>query len=323
MRVVYLGGTRFIGRAAVRALAETGHDVMVIHRGGDVPCEETEHVFHRHADRRALGSISGDIDAFVPDVVVDGFAYSRQDAEEALAIWPRQTRLVVLSSADVYRAYEVRDTGRVSEPMPLDEESPVREGRYPYRGKIAGMDAYEKLDVEAAYLEREAAVLRLGSVYGPGDPQRREEFILRRVRSDRQRIPIGAGTWPLSRLYVEDCAQAVRLAVEAEDIGGEVFNVAESKSPTVRLWAQQILAAAGSRARLVRVADEALPEDMAMTAAIPQPMLIDNSKLQRRLGWIDTPAEQAVLASVAWHLEHPPSDVGASFEADDEALAGV
>ncbi len=36
--------------------------------------------------------------------------------------------------------------------------------------------------------------LRLSMIYGEHDGQRREEFILRRVRACRRRIPIGAGT---------------------------------------------------------------------------------------------------------------------------------
>ena len=145
-------------------------------------------------------------------------------------MWPRR-RLVVLSSADVYRAYESRDAGDVTDAMPLDEESPVRSGRHPYRGRIPGMDDYEKLDVEAEYLARNATVLRLAFVYGPFDAQRREDFILRRVRAKRSRIPIGSGTWLLSRLFVDDAARAIRLTAEAQDVGGEVFNVAETKGP--------------------------------------------------------------------------------------------
>lgn len=323
MRVVYLGGTRFIGRAAVRHLAEAGHDIMVVHRGGDVPCAERERVFHCHADRRALAGIAGDITAFAPDVVIDGYVLTRRDATDALNVLPGAARLVVLSSADVYRAYASRDRGAVTDPVPLDESAPLREERYPYRGRMPGMDDYEKLDVEEAYLRRDATVLRLGFVYGPHDQQRREEFILRRVRAGRRQIPIGAGNWLVSRLFVEDAARAIRLSAEAGDIGGEVFNVGELKSPTVRLWAQEILAAADSDAELVRVSDRLLPGDLRVTGAIGQPMLIDASKLRRRVGWVESPTATTVAASVAWHLQHPPLGAPADFSEDDRALAAV
>ena len=69
-----------------------------------------------------------------------------------------------------------------------------------------GHDDYDKLDVEPAYLAQGAAVLRLGAIYGARDPQRREEFILRRVGAGRKRIPVGAGTWLWTRGYVADLA---------------------------------------------------------------------------------------------------------------------
>ena len=67
--------------------------------------------------------------------------------------------------------------------------------RYPYRGQGRDLDDYEKLDVEETYLQRGATILRLPMVHGEHDRQRREEFVLRRVRAGRRRIPFGAGTW--------------------------------------------------------------------------------------------------------------------------------
>ena len=39
MRVVVLGGTRFIGRAVVAELVAAGHDVLVVHRGQHEPVD--------------------------------------------------------------------------------------------------------------------------------------------------------------------------------------------------------------------------------------------------------------------------------------------
>ena len=37
MRILVIGGTRFIGPPAVRRLVEMGHEVTVFHRGQSVP----------------------------------------------------------------------------------------------------------------------------------------------------------------------------------------------------------------------------------------------------------------------------------------------
>jgi len=113
----------------------------------------------------------------------------------------------VISSMDVYRAFGAAIEGQETDPVPLDEDSPVRSERYPYRDKSPDRHDYDKLDVEDVYRAGGATSLRLPMVYGPRDYQLREEFILRRVRAGRPRIPFGAGTWLACRGYVGDIAR--------------------------------------------------------------------------------------------------------------------
>lgn len=322
MRCLVLGGTRFIGRAAVEELAAAGHELLIVHRGESEPPELARHG-HVHVDRAELGAVAGELRDFAPDAVLDCRCMTENEATTALAALPRSARLVVLSSADVYQAYASRDAGEVSEMLPFDETAPLRRELYPYRGQRPGLDDYEKILVERAYLARGGTALRLGFIYGPHDPQRREEFILRRVRAGRERIPLGAANWALSRGYVADVAVAIRLAVESETTAGEVFNIAERRSPTVRLWAEQILHASGSKAELVRVPERSLPQDLAITAGVGQHMLIDSSKARQVLGWVEGDPGERVIESVTWHLANPPADANADFSADDTALAGA
>lgn len=136
MRVIVLGGTRFIDRAIVEELVGGSHEVMVIHRGETEP-EDLPAVAHLHADRQTL---------------------------PALKAIPQQALPVVLSSADVYRASEGVHHGVALDPVPIDEHSALRQQRYPYRGHLEGMDDYEKLDVEEAYSARNAVILRLPAI---------------------------------------------------------------------------------------------------------------------------------------------------------------
>jgi nucleoside-diphosphate-sugar epimerase len=98
-----------------------------------------------------------------------------------------------------------------------------------------------------------------------------------------------------------------------------VFNICEAQSPTIRLWAQDILSAASSTAELTRVPEEHLPPDLAMTAA-QQPLLATPAKAQRLLGWSETDPASALTESVNWHLANPPADASQDFTADDRAL---
>lgn len=320
MRVAVLGGTRFIGRAIVEELASAGHDLLVAHRGELEP-EGLPDAMHLHCDRTDLPAHRDELAEFRADAMVDCRALTRADAETALSALPGDLRRVVISSIDVYRAFGALNEGRETDPVPLDEESPVRAERYPYRGKMPGMEDYDKLDVEETYLPHGATVLRLPMVYGEHDYRRREEFILRRVRGGRKRIPFGAGQWLACRGYVRDIAVAARLALEQPRAAGHVLNVCDEQTCSMRMWAGKILDAAGSDAELVTVPDGVLPEDLVETGTMAQHILTSAARARSLLGWKSSDPEQSLRTTVAWHLAHPPDGAGADFAADDRALA--
>ena len=322
MRVVVLGGTRFIGRAIVEDLAAAGHRLLLVHRGVLEPdgMPEAEHL---HTERAELADHGTELAAFRPDAAIDCRALTRADAEAALAALPANLRLVVISSIDVYRAFGALNKDLETDPVPLDEESPVRGNRYPLRGLVAGMDDYDKLDVEDVYLPIGATSLRLPMVYGEHDYQRREELILRRVRAGRKRIPVGAGMWLACRGYVRDIARGARLALESQVAAGEVLNLCEDRSFSMGLWVRMILEAAGSDAELVRVADDLLPEDLKPTGTMSQHIAATARKARAVLGWTTSDPVETLRTTVAWHLANPPAEPDLDFGADDLALSGA
>lgn len=324
MRVLLIGGTVFIGRELAQQLVETGHEIAFLHRGRHEP-PGFDGAAHIHADRDEIASVRDQIEAFGPDAVVDNVAMCAEDAERALGVIGDR-RLLVTSSMDVYRAYTNVMRNEPGEPTPIDETSPVRDERYPYRSDDAApmMQTYEKLDVEERYLAHGATVVRLPMVYGPRDGQRREWFILRRVLAGRERIPVGEGSWRATKGFSTDVARGMLLALTTDVAKGEIFNIAETTTYPMGAWAQMILDAAGSDAELVRVPDDRLPPDMGTTAALAQDLWVSSAKARAVLGFSDTDPREALAASVAWHLEHtPPRDDGddGDFSADDEALS--
>jgi nucleoside-diphosphate-sugar epimerase len=321
MRIVVLGGTHFIGRRITESLVGRGDQVMVVHRGEAEPADWVT-CRHLHTDRKNFASIASEVQRFRPGAVVDTCALSRADAEAVLPYLP-SARLVLLSSMDVYRAYELLLAGTEGAPLPVTEESPLRAGRYPYRDRQESLRDYEKLDVEPGYLEQGATVLRLAMIYGEHDPQHREEFILRRVRAGRRQIPVGPGTWLWTRCYVGDVSNAVVAALRTPAAVGQVFNVGEPATRSMLGWAQQILSAAGHEAGLIPVPEKALPPDMWPTKSQPQHLLADSRKAIHLLGWNPGDPAEGIARSVRWHLAHPPNSTEPDFTADDIALAAA
>src|SRR3954469_2038092 len=104
MRILVIGGTRFMGPQVVRRLVEAGHDITVFHRGEtktDLPS-----VNRIYGDRRDLSSFAAEFKAFGPDVVLDMIPYTEEDARQLMQVFTGLVqRVVAVSSADVYRAY--------------------------------------------------------------------------------------------------------------------------------------------------------------------------------------------------------------------------
>ncbi len=321
MRVVILGGTRFIGRRISSELLARGDEVMLVHRGETEPIELAP-CRHLHVPRASFGTVATEVASFRPDAVVDMLAMTAADVEAVLPHLP-DTQLVVTSSMDVYEAFWHVLNEREGEPLPLNETSQVRTVRYPYAEIGNRPDDYDKLDVEPAYLDRGATVLRLAMIYGEYDPQRREEFILRRVRAGRRRIPVGPGSWLWTRCYVGDVATAVLATLGNSAVAGEVLNIGAPAVRSMRGWAEQILHAADHEAELVTVPEALVPEDLGITRTVAQHLLVDAVKATALLGWSPADPAAGLAASVRWHLANPPTDSDPDFSADDAALAAA
>lgn len=207
-----------------------------------------------------------------PDIVIHMIPMGEEDTRAAIqAFRGRSSRIVCLSSGDVYRAYG-RFTGL--EPGPVEkgllvEDSPLRSVLYPYRAQAkSSADLsyyYEKILVERIAFENAslpAVVLRLPKVYGPGD---NADFgTVRRFRAHPN--------WRWTHGYVENVAHAIVLAALHPAAAGRVFNVGEETTPTVA-------------ERLRTLPPAPTPADQAPPANYAQDIVYDTSRIRRELGY--------------------------------------
>lgn len=329
MRVLVMGGTKFIGPPAVQRLIAAGDEVVCFHRGeSDDP--RLADVPRIAGDRTRLEDSTAQLLAFAPEVILDMRPLQRSDTERLLELFAGVARrLVSISSADVYRAF-----GRVNgleddaaEPGLLAEDAPLRTARFPYRGKAAHLEHYEKIHVEEATMAADAVggiegvVLRLPMVYGPGDYQHRLFPWVKRADDGRTAVPMSAPfmDWRVSRAYVEDVALAIELGVRHPRARG-VYNVAELEALSMAGW----IAAAGIRA--VACEPVRCPEHLRGTACDAQHVELDSTKIRRELGYAETrPRGEAIAATVAWERANPPDLVPAHYDypAEDMLLHGA
>jgi len=83
MRVLIIGGTKFIGPYVARALVAGGHSVTVFHRG-QTNSPFMPDVDRILGDRRDLLDFREKFKRLAPDAVVDMVCYKEQDARDVM-----------------------------------------------------------------------------------------------------------------------------------------------------------------------------------------------------------------------------------------------
>lgn len=290
--MLIIGGTGFIGQWIVRALVEHEHEVRVFHRGSTT-AELPPSVSHIHGERAELPRFAPVFRAWASDVVLDTFAYDRED----VALLKRATeeipcRFVMLSSMDVYRAYGIHC--RLEEGAPetklLDENAPLRSMLYPYRKNARSVDdllyRYDKIPAEQFALREmngPVTILRLGKVYGPGDPQRHAQGYLEQVSAGRVQWPKERSEWRWSRVYVENAADAVALAIAGHAGASRIYNVADEPVLTEREWIEAVARANGCTVDIQTSTE--LSESPDRLYEWRQHLCADTTRIRKELGW--------------------------------------
>jgi nucleoside-diphosphate-sugar epimerase len=195
----------------------------------------------------------------------------------------RPMRTVVISSADVYKAFEVfsRLSDAPLQDTPLSEDAPLRDARNfcRYNG-----DEYEKIDVETSALESpviEPVILRLGMVYGANDPSRRfQDRIETAQASGVVTLPKGAAAWRGCYSGVKNIAHGIALATERGRVG-EIYNLADEDVFTEAQWCGKVAALLDMDVRTAAGPESPTKLNYA------QPLVLDTAKIRRELGYTE------------------------------------
>lgn len=336
MRILIIGGTRFIGPYVVRRLVDAGHEITLFHRG-ETKADLPDGVNQIYGDRRDLPSTVTEFKAIAPDVVLDMIPYTEEEARTLMQVFKGVAqRVVAISSSDVYRAYALLRRLESGEPdtVPLDEDAPLRESVYPYRAEAQGPDDfkyhYDKILVERVVMSDAAlpaTILRLPAVYGAGDPQHRLFGYLKRMDDGRPSILLEEkqARWRWTRGYVGNVADAIALAVTDNRAANRIYNVGEVDTLTEIDWVHAIGHAAGWDGEIIVLPKDSLPAQMTTPFDYEHHLVTDTSRIRSELGYEERASRQEALhETINWERANPPSEVTPAqfdYAAEDEALA--
>ena len=326
MNILILGGTKFIGPFVVRQLAELGHEVTIFHRG-ETEQDLPPRVRHIHGDFANFNQHVDDLRGLTPEVVLDMAPFRAEDAERLKAFEGVARRAVAISSQDVYRAFGRfwRTEPGPPDPMPLTEDSPLRENL-----SSRGLD-YNKTAIESALIERpalRATILRLPAIHGRGDHVHRLFSFIKRMDDGRPFILLSeaAAKWQWARGYVEDMAHATVLAVTDERAAGRIYNVAYEKTFNGAEWVQQIARIVGWKGEVIVLPNDQLPAHLQSNKFdLTQQFEVDSSRIRRELGYAEiVDFDEALRRTIDWERKNPPAHLDSdefNYDAEDIAVS--
>ncbi|MCC6554670.1 MAG: NAD-dependent epimerase/dehydratase family protein [Polyangiaceae bacterium] len=329
MRVLVLGGTRFMGHFLVYRLLAAGHRVTLLNRG-KTPDAFGDRVGRVRADRRTA-DLAEALAGREFDAAVDFTAYGEADARGAIrALAGRVGHYVMISTGQVYLVREdcprpAREPDYDGPVMP-EPADPDDKASWDYGiGKRACEDALaEAWDAQRFPSTR----LRIPMVNGPRDPDRRiERYIARMLDGGPVIVPDG-GTQRVRHAFAVDVADAILKVLVSPHSIGQAYNFCHREAPTLAGLLSMIAEALGAFPRFVPVpSSEIVAAGLDLRALSPFSSrwmsLLDPGRAEGELGIHHRPLDRCIEEAVTCLLAHPAAEPppGYARRPDELALA--
>jgi nucleoside-diphosphate-sugar epimerase len=223
VKVLVLGGTRFLGPFVVDELLSRGHQVALLSR------HEADHelpVRLYEGDASDPKTLQQAVGSWHPEGLIDMLHNGPDWARSVVcACAGNVQRSVHLSCAAVY--------GRKPY-CPVDEATAVVDPKDAPPEVAAKIAADDVILEAAARDEIPAVVLRLAELYGPRDPRCAEWYFARRALDGRPCVALpDSGLQICHRGFVQNMARGVVQALTAPRASGQVYNLGEEKLYTL------------------------------------------------------------------------------------------
>ncbi len=214
MKVLFFGGTRFVGKALLTRLLSKGHEVFVFTRGNlPVP----KNVIHIKGDRSKDEDLKK-ISEYSFDLIVDSSGRKLEDTQRLLNFsgFPN-FRFIYISSAGVYQNKQF---------FPVDEESPIDiESRHIGKAKTESWLKAEGIPFTS---------FRPTYIYGPGNYNPIEKWFFDRI-TNRRFIPVPLDGQIITQLgHVSDLAEAISKSLLTDKAINQIYNCSGSQAVTFK-----------------------------------------------------------------------------------------
>ncbi|TJY41271.1 NAD-dependent epimerase/dehydratase family protein [Cohnella pontilimi] len=304
MKILMLGGTRFIGKTIVETATARGHEVTLFNRG------------NRPEMFPGLEQLTGDretnleaLEGRTWDAVIDTCGYVPRIVAQSVRLLRQQTEhYTFISTLNVYD-HTVPGVMDETHPTARWEDESVEEISQVY----GPMKARCEETVREHYPDR-GLIVRCGLVAGPGDHTDRLTYWPHRIGRGGEVLAPGDPNAPIQFIDVRDLSEWIVRMVEARQHG--TYNATgPEKSITVGGFLEQCVEGIGSGARLTWVDDDFLLRHevgswIEMPLWIPRKEKIDalmslNVSKAQQAGLTYRPLRQTIQDILAWDRSRP------------------
>jgi len=227
MRILIMGGTRFIGVYLTKILVEQGHEVVLFNRGNKpAPVEGVQQI---HGDRKDATQLKEKLSGEAFDAIFDNNGRELSDTQPLAELFKDKVQhFVYMSSAGVYLQ---------SDQMPHLEGDPV-DPKSRHKGK----------QETEAYLDAQGipfTAIRPTYIYGPGNYNDLEAWFFDRIVRDRPILIPNSGFFITQLGHCKDLARAMSLVLGNQQAIGQIYNVSGDRYVTFDGLANACIVAAG------------------------------------------------------------------------------
>ncbi|MGC1526382.1 MAG: NAD-dependent epimerase/dehydratase family protein [Phormidesmis sp.] len=271
MRVLVIGGTRFIGVYLTKLLVSKGHEVTLLNRGNHpAPLADVETIVCDRTDPTALKAALCD-QTF--DAIFDNNGRELENTKPLVDLFKGKLRhFIYVSSAGVYAK---------SDQIPHAEGDPV-DPNSRHKGKFHTED----------YLKEQGVLftaVRPVYIYGPQNYNPLEQWFFDRIVRDRP-IPIPGSGMALTHLgHCQDLAAAMVSILGNDRAIGQIYNISGEKAVTFDGLARGCAIAVGKDPSAIKIVHyDPQDFDFGKQKAFPmrvQHFFTDISKAKAELNW--------------------------------------
>ena len=279
MKILVMGGTRFVGKPLVAQLLAEGHALTLFTRGKNPVPAGVEHLCGDRSTPEGLAALAGR----TFDVIVDSSGRTLEDSRGVLEITGAPShRFVYVSSAGVYADSAL---------WPLSETSPTDP-----QSRHSG-----KLDTEAWLLAEKIPFTSFRPTYivGAGNYNPVESWFFDRIVHGRP-VPLPGDGSTITQLgHVNDLATAMALSIGVDAAANRIYNCSSVQGITFRGLVEAAARACGKDPASVEIRSfDPSGLDKKARKAFPLRLahfLTDVQRVQRELAWTPRYSVEAAL----------------------------